>query len=153
MGCAIASISDKFHALLAVHNIRYITVFMVTVTVTYGNATKNITPGNVQGDHWSGKPGNVSRQGNVRNCRRKILSGKLFVVNFTFGATPMFSGTVLAQYAFLRCTVLHSCTVITVTFRYYTVSMHDVGNSNMGKRATESGGMSGNFTLPGAWSP
>ena len=36
--------------------------------------------------------------------------------------------------------VLHYYTVITATFRYYAVNMHDVGNCNMGKSAAKSRG-------------
>ena len=42
---------------------------------------------------------------------------------------------------------------ITVTFPCYTLSMLDLGNQDVGKSAVKSRGMSGNFVLPGEWSP
>jgi len=47
--------------------------------------------------YWSGKHGNI---GEFDSCHgivgEKMFSGRTFIVNFTFAATPVFSGIVIA---------------------------------------------------------
>lgn len=64
--------------------------------------------------------------------REKSCRGKRFVVDFTFGTTQVFDGIYSLDDAFLRCISLHCYAVITVIFRYYAVTMHDVVNHSMG---------------------
>ena len=75
----------------------------------------------MQGDHLSGKPGNVreldSCQGNVkdftknqRNVRNKILSGKsclkLFIVSYIFASIQVFSRSLFCVIWFQ---IMHCC--------------------------------------------
>jgi len=64
----------------------------------------------------------------------KILSGKTFFVYFIFGATPVFTGRLLASYFFgglFLWIKSRYCAVIAVTFNYYSVSKHDMDDYNM----------------------
>ena len=59
----------------------------------------------------------------------------LFSVNFMFETSPIFSSIVITYYSSLDCALLWliamDCyTIITVTFRYCSGSMHGVCNGN-----------------------
>jgi len=53
----------------------------------------------------------------------KTCEEKPFIIKFVFGSTPVFVGIMLAC-CFWQCIFWRCYTVITVTFHYYTVSMH-----------------------------
>jgi len=103
----------------------------------------------IQGDHFSGKPGNVREfdwcQGidqKSRNCQ-----GKLFIVNIKCLGQHH---CLLAQYYHISVGVLHGVIIflLLLYFIIYAVSMHDTSNRNMVKSVTE---CQGNVRISWCW--